>query len=238
MAEAHENLKLQALILANAHPADPAKIVERANVYHGFLSGAAKAAATQSAATPAAATTTVVKADPKTTATKAEPKADPKAAKAAADAKAKAAAEAKAKAAAAAAAKPATTPSGGPASDDGLVMEDVSKALQGLLAKGIDPKADQKSAPVVAIRNANKVVAYKILEEIGKAKAVRDIKPSLYKAVIDACKAALAAPAAEAAPAEAATDDFGTPISADDNAVDTDPPEQVEGGAGADGEDL
>jgi hypothetical protein len=234
MSEAAPNpLKIKALELANRHNAPPDEVVKRAHTYHGFLAGSPAATAStkpaDSAAKPGAATTakpgaaTTAKPGAATTAKPGAAAKPTTAAKPGAATTAKPGAAAKpttaAKPGAATAAKP------GAASDDGLVMEDVSKALQSVLNAGTD-------------RDAGKKKAYQILKDVGSAGSVRDVKPGLYKAVIDACAKALATPAPAPA-ADEAEDDFGAdpvPISADENAVDTDPPEQT--GGGADAEDI
>ena len=93
-----------------------------------------------------------------------------------------------------------------------------------------------------ADHDVGKKAAVAVLKEVGKAGAVKDVKPDLYKTVIDACevaaKKATAAPAA--APTAATEFDAAPPISDDDTAVDTDPPEHTGGGvdAEASGEDV
>lgn len=228
------NLKIKSLELANQHMGGTViahdEVVKRAVAYHAFLSGtaaapsAAKPAAGPAAAPKAAAATpTAVAAKPGAAAAKpgaAIPK--PVAAKPGAAAQKPAAASGKPAAA---------TPQ---ASDDGLVMDDVSAALQKVLQAG-------------ATKEAGKEAAYKILKDIAGADSVRNVKPDKYAAVIAACGAAAKKPAAKAAAKPTAQDDFGAtaddgadgpaPISADDE-VDTDPPEQTGAGESADGEDL
>jgi hypothetical protein len=211
-------LKIKALELANQHNAPPKDVVERAGLYHGFLAGAAPAAgATKGAtagATTTAATNKATTAPPKgatagatttkattTKATTTAPKTNPKAATPN---------------------KPAATTQQGAPSAEGLVMEDVSKALQKVLAAAPD-------------RDTGKANAYKILKDVGGVTSVRELKPALYKAAIDACDKALAAPAGGEA-----VDDFGgdagaAPISANEE-VDTDPPEET--GSGQNAEDM
>ena len=155
-------LKIKALELANQHggPFAPDEVVKRATAYHGFLSGAT--AAPKPAGAPAGAAPKPGAAAPKPTA--AGPKPGGAAPKPAASSPKPAATTAKQ-----------TAP--GP-SDDGLVMDDVSKALRKVLDAGSD-------------KAAGKAAAYKILKDVGGADSVRNVKPDKYKAVIDACEAAV-----------------------------------------------
>jgi hypothetical protein len=217
--------RVKALELANQHAAEPAKIVERANAYHGFLVGAAAATTapkTNGAAAPATTaapktTTAAAAAGPKAGATTAAAK---PAAKPGAATTAKPGAATTAKPGAATTAKP-----GAKAPTTPIPMTDVMTALRNVMNSNPD-------------KEAGRVTARAILQNEGKVTAVKDLKPDLYKAVIDACNAALAKTTAAAAAAPEAEFDSGPAISEDETAVDTDPPEQTGGGASADGEDL
>jgi hypothetical protein len=220
MTDNVDPIKLKALELANAHPAGGSHdvVVARAGAYHAYLTGGAatKPATTGAAkpatdkpakATPAAGTTTAAAkpgaAQPKPTTDKPKP------------------------AAAAGAAKPATP--GAPANDtkdpNGKnTYEDVVAALQKVM-RSVPGDNDKK--------DKGREKAYAILAEKGNGvKGVRDLKPALYDAVVDACEAAVKKPAATK-PATVAVDDFGAEIDTSGASAATagedDPPE---GGSG------
>lgn len=233
-------VKAKALELANQHGGTHDEIVKKAGAFHTFLTGAAAkvttgangAAAPKPGATtapkPSTATPTAAKPGAATTTAKpgtAKPGAATTAAKPGAATAAKPGA-----AAAKPAAKPATTPAAGAAKSGAPIpMTEVTAALHKVMNAYADHDVGKKAAVAV-------------LKEVGKAGSVKDVKPDLYKTVIDACE--VAAKKATAAPAAAPTDatefDAAPPISDDDTAVDTDPPEHTGGGvdAEASGEDV
>jgi hypothetical protein len=214
------SLKHHALALANAHTGEsPDAIVKRAIAYHDFLSGSTTKTA-PAAGKPAAAAAAAAAAGA-SAGNKPAPAAGNKPAAAAAAAAGKPAP----------ANKPANKPAAAPAaSDDGLVMDNVSAALQKVLNAGVSPDADAETKKQQ--REAGKVAAYAVLEKIAGAKSVRDVKPALYAAVIAACDEAVAA-LKKPKPAAAATDDFGQPAGEEAYG---DPPEHT--GAGLDAEDM
>lgn len=190
--------KIKALELANQHTAEPAKVVERAQVYHAFLAGTAAPAA---GATTGGATTTKATvgagAGAGAGANKNAAGANnnkPDAAKAAADKKAaeKVIAD-KAAADKAAAAKPkADAAKGAPT---GAAVPPDTKA-----PGGKNTYADVVNALRKVKDKSSKEDAVAILvEDGGGAKSVRDLKPALYDAVVEACNNVLEADGAEAA---------------------------------------
>lgn len=164
MADDAYTLKVRALELANTHAAEPAKIVERANAYHAFLSGAA--------ATPKATAQTGTKTATTTDADKAKAAAEAKA-KADAAAKAKAEAEAKAKAAAASKAGPAA---GTKAPGGKHTIDEVRDMIR----------------KVATSESLGKQSAADILnDDGGGVSKVTDLKPEFYDAVYEACQVML-----------------------------------------------
>jgi hypothetical protein len=113
-------------------------------------------------------------------------------------------------------------------------MKDVTDALKTVFVKAGGGQGN------------GKIAAYAVLEKAGGgATNSKDLKPTLYAAVIKACAEWQPEPAGEGQPdfsqvetdANQAPDTSGavaaTPISAED-AIDSDPPEGVQGGGDAD----
>lgn len=218
--------KAKALELAVQAGGEPAKVVERANAYHEFLSGnrtgkpagAAAAQAPAASAKPTAAATGKPAAAPKATpAPGTKPAAAPKPT--------------------AAAPKPTAAgvaPKGDTKDPKGNnTFDDVTGALQKVMRSvtGDNTKRDKGRA-----------LAYSILAaKGGGVKKVADLQPALYDAVVAGCeeaaKGAAAKPAAAADASKAAAtvveDDLGGPVDTSGASADTagadDPPE---GGSG------
>ena len=174
--------KAKALELAVQAGGEPNKVVERANVYHAFLSG--KTAAAPKAAAAATATTAAATTKP------------------AGDKPAKATPAAGTKPAAAkpgaAAPKAAETPKGDTKDPKGNnTFDDVKAALQKVMGSlPNDPKHEK-----------GKALAYEILAaKGGGVKGVRELKPALYDTVVAACEEALKPKATAAAAAEPSAD--------------------------------
>lgn len=228
------NHKIKALELANQHTAEPADVVKRATAYHAFLSGAAAPAAGATAgATPPKTTAgaTAGATPPKTPAAGAAGAAKPGAAGAANKPAAnKPAAGAAKPGAAGAANKPAAGAAKTPAA--GAAKAGAAKPGAGASAGAIpgDTKAPDgvhtyaevvaKLREVSGEGGVNRDAAFKILDDNGGAKSVRELKPANYDAVVAAAEALLAG-GGEAAGA------------ADDDLL-GDPPEQTAGGLAAD----
>ena len=256
-------VRTKALELANEHRAGltlpPNEVVARANHYHAFLTGAPAPTATNKTPTPTAGATGPTsggggKPPAQTSATApgpAKPQAQTQAPAATTKAPAtttgapKTATTTKPPAATTGAPKTTTSkpPAAGgkpPAAGGGgqPTMSDVTLALQAVFGKAGGAKGQGKE------------VAYALLAKAGSgAASAKDLKPALYSAVIKACNDWQPEPAGEAEPDFAESE--GTPvvvpdtsgaaapappINADDDALDSDPPEQTAGGAGA--EDL
>lgn len=229
--DAHKQAALNAAIVSGGGTAE---VVARATAYHSFLTGksaTAATAATTPAAKPAVAAPAAKPAASPAPGGKAAPAAGAKPA-AGKPATAPAAGKPAAKSAGAAN-KPAPQTAAGAPSSEGYVMADVSKALQKVLMMNVT--AAPNTPDFVTQKAAGKVIATKILKDVGEAVAVSDVKPAKYKAIIEACNAAVeqkdAAPAAEDSEFDAEP-----PVTSDDTVIDSDPPEQT--GAGADADDL
>jgi len=201
----HQDPRLHALIIAHdgGHPAEA--VLERATKYHGFLTTGAtgKPATAPAAGKPAtpqtaggkSATAPAAGGKPATAPAANKPAAAPGAPKAPA---AKAAAPATAKTPAAGAPK-AAPPSDTKDPNGHNTYGDVVKALQAVNAK------------------INKAVALDILLKNGNgATSVRDLKPALYDAVVDASNAAISDEAADAGAEDPTagpeTDELGNPV--------------------------
>ena len=240
MSESPDLHRIKALELAIQAGGTHAEVVTRANAYHEFLigkttskpAGAAAAQTTTSTAKPAAAATgkpaTAATGKP-ATASKATPAPGTKPA-----------AAAKPGAAAPKAAAPGAKPKGDTKDPKGNnTYDDVVAALH---------KVIPSVAGDTQKRDKGRALAYEILAtKGGGVKLVRDLKPSLYDAVVAGCEAALkgqtaaAKPAAAVAAPKAATvveDDLGGPVDTSGASAETagedDPPE---GGSG-EGEDV
>jgi hypothetical protein len=216
--------KRLALELANNQGGEPAKVVERANTYHAFLTGKTAAAA---AAAPAAGTqkpTTAPKATPaagtQTAASSKPGAATPKTGTAATAPKATAAPKATTAPKTGAAANAAGAAPKGDTKDPkgNNTYDDVVAALQKVMrsVKGDNDKRDK-----------GRKLAYDLLAQHGGGvKGVRDLKPALYDAVVAACDAAVNPKAKPAAAPE--PDDLGGAPEADD--LGGDPVEETSGG--------
>ena len=215
--------KVKALELAVQNGGTHAEVVERATAFHSFLTGestakpkAATAGTTGTTGKPAAAGAGTGTAGKPTTAPKATPATGTKPAAAAAGA---------AKPAATGAAKSAE-PKGDTKDPKGTYsFDDVKVALQKVM-KSVPGDNDK--------HDKGRKLAYDILAaKGGGVKGVRDLKPPLYDAVVNACTEAVK-PKAVAAATAPVEDDFGMPIDTSGaSAADSgdDPPE---GGSGED----
>ena len=237
MSESPDPHRVKAMELAVQAGGITSELVERAKAIHSFLTGATtgKPAAAAPAAQGAATT-----GKPAAAATTGKPAAPPKAAPAPGT-------------------KPAAAPKPGAAAPKAAAAPAAGAAPKGNTK---DPKGNntyddvvaalQKVIPSVAgdtqKRDKGRALAYEILAtKGGGVKLVRDLKPSLYDAVVAGCEAALkgqtaaAKPAAAVAAPKAATvveDDLGGPVDTSGASAETagedDPPE---GGSG-EGEDV
>lgn len=226
--------KAKALELASQQGGTHDEVIARANAYHAFLlDKAAPKAAPVAGAAAATAAGAAPKAAP-AAAPKAAPKATPAPGTAPAAPKATAPGAAPKATPKAPAAAGATTPKGDTKAPDGThTYDDVVAALQSVMHSV--PKA-----PGEAKSLKGQTLAYEILAKHGGGvKGVRDLKPTLYDAVVAACQEAVkpkSKPKAAAAPtATVVTDDFGQPIDTSGASVETaGEDDQPESGSGED----
>lgn len=222
--------KVKALELANVHIAPHADVIARANAYHSYLTGKATgkpatAATTQPAAAPAQSTAAAT----------GKPAAAPKPAPAAG-----------AKATPAPGTKPAASTKPAVATPKPAAAKSDTAATPP--AAGTNPPPDTKAPggkhtwknmcdALTAVKEAqNKDVALAILKKAGGATWARDVKPTLYDAVVGACEQVLHPPKATMAGPVVVTDELGEAVDTSGasaaTASEDDPPE------GGSGEDL